>query len=1786
MSGNFVSRRTLAALLLSLFIGMSMSPMSELWIENVEAAEVARHTYEFSDGTTEYIALYQGGNADSGAKISLPKGAEVTDVQMTLSGASATGWSSIPTTTRDHWVAGEASNTDNKSSDLTLAMANVSQAFNAHSIDEAVNPSSTAWLDNGTYAVRQPHTSNSTDALFSQQRKLAPNSLNAQGQGAILRHHDWLYLSTWSSTSFHNIVHRLYPNNGTRESIITLDQNGCTLPSKHSSSYYGQWGFRDWVVTDDERLFAVLSGYKYFYSSTANTLYHRVLEFDISNENEWVCLNSFQPQGNGDYTGITYDPVEDKIWILHNQNRRIQSYQLDDSGNLERGSEHFTFQTSSSSIWQCGVSNQQARGLEMNETHFFMRCQDGQYYNDRDQLEAWGRSGTATALIPENSIRSISSLGYGLFYDGQRFLTVDSGYSTWSSTPSYHEFGTSWQYKTTPAPGTTTWLGPVITTVEDVLSVNMQTLWSAASIGDRVDYWVSADNGTHWVQVESNTTVHFQHPGNELVWKATLIGSTAVSWWVDLEYSTEYETSGTWISPAKPTGTKVGKVRPQWMALQDPSTTLTVQVSNDDGTTWQPAENMVETSFSTDGAGNILRYAVTMTTTDPYITPVLDSLELFYEEGYPDKPKIDVGYDGVYDWKSILFLNESSINVNDASVVGEDVEFQPTLVDAFNDFIPDNGDGFVEVPLAIKAQTSGRVKITNIDVSYKMNTHAINAVFEGGMAAPDGIARNLIIKVAHGDEVNYVTEVIASLNNSHGQNPSFKWQQGDTCSTLDDAGGIVHFDVSNCSSSIDSNDVRTIRIPITVDWSWDDEQSTEAILTVKDSFGTAVSNWDTENMELRVENDIQLDGLQVFDEDGRQLFTQDWVRGGQNISFLGKIHFESSQLSPLAGEFELRVLGQNVTFDGDPIGQPIVLAQEANPSFGSYNLTFVSPIESAPGGMIFYVEAINLPNGSEYSNPGYNTIRLILDGNSPLVIAATPFDGQERHVGPPAPGGQSITVNIQDSVDPPTQLTFHYWIGCKSTVALGCHDFNFDGLPQEDEYTEKTFSSPETITGGLNIFSGLIDDSMLTHGQFVSFFVTGKDSQQNQVAMGGGPVCPPTPQICGYAPGQVMPSWDADLSTYQIRQEFEPEVDLTNSSIVGHDDEDPLHPGVMYTAQVVLSDRNGWDDIQFVQFALGEDVNDEETSIFIQLQEDENGMPKAHLESGGEYIAVSNLYSEISTFEGNASQLLIRARFQLTWSFPESFDTDGETLFIPVLRVTDKPCNEGEETPCFTKISGLGNDAWSLDNDFRFDTESGHIKAVELRDGTNHYNDEVEETLIGSGQALRVTGRVLFSEDETPAPPGAFDVVFGDFDHVWKTSPRQNGEFSLDLLVPSVNSGHLDLRLQLSDLPGLAMDETDPLPRVRLAVDSSNPSIQTVMLNEVPAGSPISIGEANSLLVMLETVDDNGFDLDRPAVLHYRIRAGEAEISRGASALPETLPFGDQFFWTGSIDLTDMGATTLLPSYVVDVWVSGSDASGNPFVTLNNNVAEPFASWPLALLGPSISFDDEDTSIQWSNPSPVQGSSSELEISVANKGGKGELSFILQRLVEGGNWNAESNTTIPVAAGLSASVSLPIIAEVGPGESQEYRLLVTVDGVEMDRMTVDPLIVKKETIRDGDALAEQAGESQFAIFMYIVAIGSLSAFLWMLVMYRKMKYGDEEFESDQTDVVVEEMEAKIVPQIDIPQPTEPVALPAPIPAVSTDARGIAPLPPTGLPEGWTQEQWNHFGWQYIDSFKL
>ena len=64
----------------------------------------------------------------------------------------------------------------------------------------------------------------------------------------------------------------------------------------------------------------------------------------------------------------------------------------------------------------------------------------------------------------------------------------------------------------------------------------------------------------------------------------------------------------------------------------------------------------------------------------------------------------------------------------------------------------------MNVPIAVKAASPGRVKISNIDISYTMQTRALDASLEGGILSPDGVYRNLKVNVAHGDNVNRVSK--------------------------------------------------------------------------------------------------------------------------------------------------------------------------------------------------------------------------------------------------------------------------------------------------------------------------------------------------------------------------------------------------------------------------------------------------------------------------------------------------------------------------------------------------------------------------------------------------------------------------------------------------------------------------------------------------------------------------------------------------------------------------------------------------------------------------------------------------------------------------------------------------------------------------------------------------------------------------------------------------------------------------------------------------------------------
>ena len=60
--------------------------------------------------------------------------------------------------------------------------------------------------------------------------------------------------------------------------------------------------------------------------------------------------------------------------------------------------------------------------------------------------------------------------------------------------------------------------------------------------------------------------------------------------------------------------------------------------------------------------------------------------------------------------------------------------------------------------------------------------------------------------------------------------------------------------------------------------------------------------------------------MKAFDEAGRELLPYDWMRGGTNLTFSGTIAFEGTTLSPQAGQFYLELTGENLTQDGQPMG--------------------------------------------------------------------------------------------------------------------------------------------------------------------------------------------------------------------------------------------------------------------------------------------------------------------------------------------------------------------------------------------------------------------------------------------------------------------------------------------------------------------------------------------------------------------------------------------------------------------------------------------------------------------------------------------------------------------------------------------------------------------------------------------------------------------------------------------------------------------------------------------------
>ncbi|MBI4361977.1 MAG: hypothetical protein HY558_02275, partial [Euryarchaeota archaeon] len=167
----------------------------------------------------------------------------------------------------------------------------------------------------------------------------------------------------------------------------------------------------------------------------------------------------------------------------------------------------------------------------------------------------------------------------------------------------------------------------------------------------------------------------------------------------------------------------VTRLTPVWRSTEPNNTTVTFNVSVDNGSTWSPAVNGVPVEFPAGGSGpSGLRYRATLRSMDGVSTPVLREVRLAYggAMSLPSNVSVDLGGDNVTE----VFL-EGELN---STTLSRDfrAEMSP-LVPACSCTGCQLSGQVCAVPVVVRSETPGRVELSNLSLQYILSDATLDA---------------------------------------------------------------------------------------------------------------------------------------------------------------------------------------------------------------------------------------------------------------------------------------------------------------------------------------------------------------------------------------------------------------------------------------------------------------------------------------------------------------------------------------------------------------------------------------------------------------------------------------------------------------------------------------------------------------------------------------------------------------------------------------------------------------------------------------------------------------------------------------------------------------------------------------------------------------------------------------------------------------------------------------------------------------------------------------------------
>ena len=762
---------------------------------------------QFADGSSTFTHVFsQAGNAATQG-VTLPYGAEVSDVEFEIEGSSSTqswfnrttdadfggqgttgssqwGWS----INQNGWNYGYRQNVKVDNDELQLRPTEETNYWTMSNANQMTSSTGGSMNTTGQYF-------STAEAGYSGMGDTSTTSLSGGTwtyMGPVVKQGDEIHVVRYGSVGSYggyqlSAINRYNATTGASIGTVTIQYNNCSS----NNVYY----VTD-ATSDGDGTVWMTS----FYSSTT---YGSITKWSVTYstnaqgqiistyrcENSWTVL---------DVGGISIDPETNKMYVV--QRVRLSNQYSIDLWEVSRSNPNIATQT-----WSLGVISPSGSQTNLNSyarpagldvqmpritVNVYCYYYAYTYYCDGDRVswmnvyhqrtnwpELQGEFGSSYAIMGIEDI------------DGELATTCMYG-----SITSYCPSATTMRKIKMRGDGSADWIGTptansatITSSMQSVarsvseISIGATITWEPT--GTSIDFEVTNDGGTTWKRANSaGQTITFTNAGNQLGWRAWLNGTASAAPLLDtvgLTYEATYASSGQWRSYRYSSTATPDAAAVWWNASTPGGSSVDIYFRTSSSCSSGTRVNIPSSGSVISLSTVALTYLsicidLDAGTSNQY-TPILYDLNIAIYENAPHDVKIDI-----YD-------TDSSTPVS-CTIPEYEWEYEGTLLgtttarsssgsndleNAFNCIVPQTGSGTEIVGVKVYSAAAGKVKIKSMSIEYTMVTVNLDINFDENMVLHErGDPYEIVTRHVIGDEALGITDAeLTFLASPNGDAP-------------------------------------------------------------------------------------------------------------------------------------------------------------------------------------------------------------------------------------------------------------------------------------------------------------------------------------------------------------------------------------------------------------------------------------------------------------------------------------------------------------------------------------------------------------------------------------------------------------------------------------------------------------------------------------------------------------------------------------------------------------------------------------------------------------------------------------------------------------------------------------------------------------------------------------------------------------------------------------------------------------------------------------------------------